>query len=80
MAVDPITSIAEAIVEIAKVIGQAFNGPNRKIMLEVKAYKRKAKACDVAEEIFRKLTDVAYLPKDKHKKYWKLREEFDKED
>lgn len=76
---DPVSSVSDAVKEVAALIAQSFSGKNKKLLLEVKNLKRMIKCKDIAEEIF-EITDPI-VPKDKaNKKYWSLREKFNKKD
>lgn len=70
MGIDPVTSISEAVKEIAKVIYLSFNGKNRQMLLNVKRQKHMQKVIDYADEFMlhgHVIDDVAKI------KYLKLR-------
>lgn len=50
MAIDPVTSVAEALKEIAKVLYLSFSGKNRQMLLNVKRQKHMQKVIDYADE------------------------------
>jgi len=77
--VDPATAIAEAVKEVAAVVRLWFNGQNRKLLADVKRVKGMKEAINEAELCF-EITDIVLKDKDLHKRYWKHRRRFNKND